>query len=169
MGETRSARMTRLNHERTKHGYSRRGSEVVEFRIWRHMIKRCTDKKHKSFKYYGGRGIRVCAAWLESFEQFLADVGRRPSKDLSLERVENDVGYEPGNVVWGTSRDQARNRRNNVRHLYDGVQRTIAEIADLTGVQRHLLYDRVRRGWPIADAVISPPDRGRRLMPSQIR
>lgn len=85
-----------------------------EYRIWIMMRKRCTDEKHVAFKHYGGRGIKVCDAWFAwetGFELFLADMGARPSKGHSLDRIEVDGNYEPGNVRWATAKEQAANTR----------------------------------------------------------
>lgn len=80
------------------------------YRSWLAMRVRCTDPKHHAWKNYGGRGITVCDRWMESFENFYADMGDRPS-GRSLDRVDNDGNYEPGNCRWATRSEQARNKR----------------------------------------------------------
>lgn len=82
-----------------------------EYHSWNGMKARCTNPKGKDWNRYGGRGIRVCDRWLNSFENFLADMGRRPGPGYSIERKENDGNYEPGNCCWATAKDQAKNRR----------------------------------------------------------
>ena len=83
----------------------------AEYRIWHNMKVRCLSPKSVAFKDYGGRGIRIHQPWVDSFAQFLADVGSRPDPSLTLDRINNDGNYEPGNVQWATRSQQARNRR----------------------------------------------------------
>ncbi|WP_344287022.1 hypothetical protein [Streptomyces synnematoformans] len=79
------------------------------------MKKRCSLPTHKYFHYYGGRGIEVCQRWRDSFEAFVADVGPRPTPQHTLDRINNDGNYEPGNVAWRTWKEQAANRRPQLR------------------------------------------------------
>jgi hypothetical protein len=75
------------------------------------MIQRCYNPKHKIYKYYGGRGISVCARWLKSFANFYLDMGNKPTKKHSIDRIENDGNYTPKNCRWATAKVQARNKR----------------------------------------------------------
>lgn len=88
----------------------KRGVGRSEFHTWRTMIQRCTNPKSHDWKYYGGRGIKVCDRWL-SFEYFATDMGKRPAQELSLDRIDNNGNYEPGNCRWATKQQQSKNRR----------------------------------------------------------
>jgi hypothetical protein len=89
-----------------------------EYRTWQAMITRCTNANQSNFKHYGGRGIAICDRWRNSFSAFLADMGRKPSSQHSIDRINNDGSYEPGNCRWATKSEQSRNRRPRVAHGY---------------------------------------------------
>lgn len=119
---------------KTKHG----AVETSEYSIWANMLNRCRNKNEKSYKNYGGRGIRVCARWQESFNNFLADMGPRPTAHHSLDRIDNDKDYAPNNCRWATAKQQCNNKRTNVR--IGG--KTIAELAEQHGFAYDTLRDR---------------------------
>lgn len=101
---------------RTKHGYTSKEGISPEYRAWNHMKDRCYNPNNTRYNDYGGRGITVCEAWRNSFEEFIADVGNRPNKFSSLDRINNEGNYEPGNVRWTSSTNQASNRRISSRN-----------------------------------------------------
>jgi len=85
-----------------------------EYRAWHNMIQRCHNPENTGYYNYGNRGIKVCDRWRYSFKNFFEDVGAKPSPELTLERIDNDKGYEPGNVVWIDRECQANNRRKSL-------------------------------------------------------
>jgi hypothetical protein len=93
------------------HGDSRNGTRTPEYMAWQSMNNRCRNPAHPNFKYYGKRGITVCNRWSNNYENFLADMGRRPTPGHSLDRINNDRGYEPLNCRWATRTQQMRNRQ----------------------------------------------------------
>lgn len=88
-------------------------NKTPEYSIWSAILRRCTKKEDKAWKHYGGRGITICERWLD-YRNFISDVGRRPEPHLTLDRIDNNKGYEPGNVRWATRDVQNRNSRRNV-------------------------------------------------------
>lgn len=94
----------------TVHGHAGRGSEHPLYWVWMGMKERCRNPRNDRYAYYGGRGIVVCERWA-SFEHFLSDMGERPGAGYSLDRIDNDGNYEPGNVRWATGKQQAANRQ----------------------------------------------------------
>lgn len=84
-----------------------------EYSVWRTMRARCSKPSHNRYYLYGGRGISVCERW-QKFENFIADMGRRPSEKYSIDRVDADGNYEPDNCRWATAKERANNRRNNI-------------------------------------------------------
>jgi hypothetical protein len=95
---------------RLRHGWAR-GKRSSEWLAWRRLKQRCLNPNHTRYAYYGGRGIKVCDRWLNSFENFIADMGPKPTSDHSIDRADNDGDYEPGNCQWVTKSEQMRNRR----------------------------------------------------------
>jgi hypothetical protein len=86
---------------------------TTEYAAYHNMLSRCHNTNHPNYALYGGRGIIVCSRWRSSYIAFLADVGRKPSPELQLDRIDNDGNYEPGNVRWATRSQQALNRRSS--------------------------------------------------------
>jgi hypothetical protein len=104
---------------------------VLSHGTWKHLFYRCYAKKSPDYKNYGGRGIDVCHQWHgeSGFFQFIKDIGLRPSKEHSLDRIDVNKGYYPDNVKWATNIEQANNRRNTKRYLLNGENLTISEIS----------------------------------------
>lgn len=133
------------------HGHARAGRRSKEFIAWSAMKQRCTDAKHEGYPYYGGRGLRVCARWLASFEKFLNDVGPAPSRKHTLDRIQPDGDYEPGNVRWATASEQRLNQRSDRKPggprkgdpRYQGARHPSAK---LTAVQREEICRKLAAG-----------------------
>lgn len=94
--------------------------EMPEYRAWKRMKARCCNPNTDKFAHYGGRGIRVCDEWLKSFEAFYAHIGAKPTPDHSIDRIDNDGHYEPGNVRWATREDNANNRPQAMKITFLG-------------------------------------------------
>ncbi|MDB4930519.1 MAG: hypothetical protein JWM10_3003 [Myxococcaceae bacterium] len=128
-----------------------RASRSPLYIVWAGMRARCNDAENDR---YGGRGITVCARWAESFAAFAADVGPRPFEGASLDRIDNDRGYEPGNVEWATATTQGRNRGESNRVVTAfGVARCVAAWSEVYGVPATTISARLGRGWPAERAV----------------
>lgn len=140
--------------QKTRHGHSLNGKSP-EYMCWQAMKARCQDPNSEGYKYYGGRGIKVCERW-QTFENFLADMGHRPSSVHSIERERVNEGYEPGNCHWGTVEEQANNKRSSHRITIDGETLTMAQWARRQGVRTCVIMNRLRRGWPEREAVLKP-------------
>lgn len=136
-----------------KHGGARMTGRFPEYSVWRGMVTRCHYERDAKYGYYGGRGIRVCERWRTDFGAFYFDVGQRPSPAYSLDRLDSNGHYEPGNVRWATKGEQSRNMRSNVRLEWRGERRTASEWADQIGIGRSTLHGRLQRGWSVERAL----------------
>jgi hypothetical protein len=135
-----------------------------EHKIWAGLKQRCLNKLSQGYENYGGRGITVCQRWQESFENFFEDMGPRPSKNHSIERIDNDGPYSPENCKWATIKEQSKNKRPNKREiwmLYNGEKKSLGEWAKIAGLSRHTVYCRLfQYNWRIED-VLNPPSKNR--------
>lgn len=147
---------------RAARGVPRGVSKAAEYGIWAGMRARCLNPKNTAYARYGGRGIAICERW-EVFSNFLADVGPRPSKNHSIDRVDNSKGYYPDNVRWATAKEQMRNRRVNHVIEHGGLILTLAGWAERTGLKATTIIGRLGCGWPPGEAVSTP------LIPPHLR
>lgn len=132
-------------------------SAMPEYKVWAGMITRCTNANFDGYAGYGGRGIKVCDAWKNSFLAFLSDMRHRPTPKHTLERIDNDGDYCPSNTRWATKIEQANNTRRNVLIEYRGQRMTIPQAARLAGVvSSDCARQRVCSGWPINLAFETP-------------
>lgn len=146
--------------ENGKHAWTTHGkTDTREYGSWISMISRCTNKENQAYAYYGGRGIRVCARWLNSVDDFIKDVGLCPGPGYTLDRIENDGDYEPGNCRWATKEEQSNNQNRIVKYDYGGEKMSIAQIARLRNMSYSTLFDRVVKIGMTMDKAISTPIR----------
>lgn len=124
------------------------------YNVWCRMIARCTGAYCTSYPMYGGRGIKVCDRWLESFTAFLADMGERPTANHELDRIDNDGDYTPENCRWATKKQNARNRRSNRRLSLNGRTQTMVEWAEEYGLKPGTLRSRLWRGSSLETALL---------------
>jgi hypothetical protein len=131
-----------------KHGYSTRSNRAAEYSIWNMMIQRCENRNTKGYKNYGGRNIAVHPPW-HKFENFIADNGLRPSPEYSLDRINNDGNYEPGNVRWATRKEQQRNTSRNKMISFNGLTMPMSAWAEKIGLSTGTLWYRFKSGWDV--------------------
>jgi len=134
-----------------KHGLS----HGVEWAAYYEMLRRCNQEHHPQHKNYGGRGIKVCDRWAGSFESFYADMGPRPD-GTTLDRIEVDGNYEPGNCRWATPAQQANNRRSNRYVEAFGETLTVSEWSARKGIASATIIRRLNKGWPAEKALTAP-------------
>lgn len=141
------------------HGETRGEKRSTEYKLWHTMIQRCEYPKHRSYKNYGAKGISVCERWRSSFENFLQDIGRKPSPKYTIERKDSAGNYGPGNCRWATYSEQARNRSTNKVIKIDGASKCISEWLEISksGVSKELCHWRMKNGWGAKKAIFTPP------------
>lgn len=135
-----------------------------ERRVWEAMHTRCYNKNYHGYVDYGGRGIKICEAWLRStkdknggLHRFLQDMGPRPSPKHSIDRIDNDKEYCPENCRWATRAEQNRNKRNTRRITYKGKTLCLMDWSKVTGLTIGTIYDRFIRGWSAKRIITTPP------------
>lgn len=135
----------------TEHGMA----STPTYRIWVGMRARCRNENHAAYHHYGGRGIKVHKPWDESFSNFFADMGACPP-GRSLDRINNDGDYEPGNCRWATMKEQLNNTRVNRIVEINGRSQTLAQWCDEIGISRSRVQDRMKWGWTVERALTEP-------------
>lgn len=127
-----------------------------EYNSWHGIKGRCLNKNHPSWKNYGGRGVTMCQEWVGSFEAFYKCVGPKPSPKHSIDRIDNDGNYDPGNVRWATKGEQLNNTRRNRRLTFNGKTQTFRVWAIEIGMSEGTLRSRIEAGWTTADTLTIP-------------
>jgi len=131
-----SKRMSIFNKKHGMYGTS-------EYNSWCSMKKRCLNENHKSYKDYGGRGIKICQTWIDSFDSFIKDMGLKHSKNLSLDRIDNNNGYSKDNCMWSSKKQQTRNQRSNIIINLNGDKKCLSEWAEILGFSFNKLHYRL--------------------------
>lgn len=138
---------------KTTHNMAR----TSEYKTWATMIQRCYNPNNPEFKRYGGRGIKICAEWKNDFMAFYNHIGPKPSKKHSIDRINNEGNYEPGNTKWSLPQEQANNRRSNHKISINGWSLNISQWAKFAGLHQKTLSDRINKlGWPPEKAILKP-------------
>lgn len=145
----------KIIERQTKHGHWTSGKASKSYNAWSHIKQRCTNISDPSYHRYGGRHISICKRWLK-FENFLDDMGEPPTRDHSIDRIDNNGNYCKDNCRWATSEQQARNRRNNKLITCNGKTQLLIEWAKETRISHTVILWRIKRGWSIDRAITTP-------------
>lgn len=145
-----------VTHGHTDKAHNKRSPEYY---TWIAIKARCERPTVVGYSNYGGRGIAVCDRWRDSFPNFLADMGPRPSPKHSIDRIDVNGPYEPANCRWATQSEQCNNKRHNQRRTHNGQTMTLSQWSVKTGIHRATLEGRLRRGWSVQAALEKPARR----------
>lgn len=140
------------DRKRERHGMNK----SPEHRAWVHMRQRCTNPHKREYPHYGGRGIQVCREWMDSFIAFYSYMGPRPSEKHSIDRIDVNGHYEPGNVRWATHAEQITNTRVVKLVTIDGRTQSLAAWGRERGLATGQISARVRAGWTLEEAILTP-------------
>lgn len=138
------------------HGHTVGYKTSSEYRSYHAMMQRCLNPNHDSYWKYGAKGITVCERWQESFENFLSDMGLKSKPNLTIDRIDGELGYFPTNCRWATYRQQNNNLKTNVILDYQGKSMTIHEWSDYLGVNYQAMRSRYRKGASVEEILGKP-------------
>jgi hypothetical protein len=146
----------------TTHGDTKGRRYSREYACWRSMLDRCSKPSQESYRLYGERGVTVCERWRESFDNFLGDMGRKPTSSHSIDRIHVEGNYEPSNCRWATPKQQGRNKRTNRIINHNGLSLTLVEWTERTGIKASTISMRLDHyGWNVSEALSTKPRRRR--------
>lgn len=141
-----------MSKDKCTHGQARRSGKTSEYLIWVSMRQRCLNPNNKQYSRYGGRGITVCKEW-DNFQTFLKEMGGRPSKSHSLDRIDNNKGYDAENCRWATQSEQTRNTSRNVIVSVFGEKMSLIEAIERFGGRYGTVLYRIKTGMSAEDAL----------------
>lgn len=127
--------------------------KTATYESWKRMIQRCCNSKNHSYSAYGSKGIKVCDRWRD-FNNFYSDMGER-LPGMTLDRIDVNGHYEPGNCRWSDQWTQQNNRRNNRKITFNGITLTVSEWSRKLGISENTLRSRIRQGWEVEKALSS--------------
>ena len=142
----------KMSKAHTSHGEGKVGHQTIEYKTWISMKTRCNNPNYNLYKDYGGRGIKICDKWNNEYEVFLKDMGRKPRKNYTIERIDNNGDYCKENCKWISKSEQNRNKRTSI--VFNGEIATEAQ--KRMGMSRHTIHQRIKNGWSIEKAFITP-------------
>lgn len=151
-------RLEKLSIIKTTHGFTKNGIVKSEYSTWISIKSRCRNYKDPNYKRYGARGIDVCEQWFNSFKEFILYMKEKPTPYHSIDRLDNDGNYEPGNCIWNTKKEQCRNTRRNLILEYKGQKKCLSEWVEELGLTnyRAILKRIVYRNWSVKKAFETP-------------
>ncbi len=154
---------------RLQHGHKVGGKRSPTYSVWIGMKRRCKDVKFKDFPKYGGRGISVCERWDRSFVAFLEDMGERPSRDHSIDRLDPGGNYEPGNCRWATAMEQLTEHKRDLRPVsINGVAYpNRAAACAAFGIGTTTVSERLKAGYSVEEAITAPKHKLPRKRPRE--
>jgi len=146
-----------MNERRIARSITHCMSKTRQYKIWRGIKERCNNSNNPSYKYYGGRGIKICSEWVDSFENFWDDMKESYSESLSIDRIDVNGNYEKLNCRWATDKEQANNTTLNRNVEYMGKTHTIMEWSALVSIHFNTLRKRLNYGWSVEEAFTRKP------------
>lgn len=152
LGENRKERESKSRQYSTTHGQC----HSITYGSWRAMKARCYQPRHKKYPHYGGRGIKVCDRWKDSFVNFLADMGERPSSKHTIDRKDVNADYSPKNCRWLTIRKQRYTRRDSLFATIDGKTKPVAVWCRILSVPYARVRVRIKNGWTPEKSILTP-------------
>ena len=144
------------------------GKRTKEYGSWCGMKARCHNPNDPAFNHYGARGITVCDSWFNDFHAFLADMGKAPSANHSIDRIDNNKGYSQDNCRWATKSEQNRNTRRTKMITHNGITKPLADWSDIVGLDQGLIWCRLLMGWSDSEAVSTPVGVSRHAHPPRL-